>query len=295
MPMLKRILVATDFSAAGQRAVVKAGQLARQWEANLSVVYAKPDWNLFARSKAPSDDGYQDVAQADDRSLCKLLLRLEAEFGVHARCDSRLGRASDVIAAMTAEHDPHIVLIGAQGEHGSSDLEPRLGGTALKLLARITRPLLLVRATTAAAYTTSLVAVDSASPLARRATLWASGLVQDGDCHLVHAYDVPFVQRMVIRGTNGAAIEARVKPIREEAQTIGQTVGGAAEGSARMQIHIERGEPVATVLAAIARHGPQLVVVGRRNIQTSYVHAAPMGSVAFRIAYHAPADVLVLS
>jgi nucleotide-binding universal stress UspA family protein len=295
MPMLKRILVATDLSDAGQRAVMRAGQLARQWEASLSVVHAKPDRNLFGRLRAASADGYQDVAQAADSFLCKLLVRLEAEFGVHARRDSRPGRASNVITAMVAEHDPHLVLIGAQGEHSFGDLEPRLGGTALKLLARIERPLLLVKATTAAAYTTSLVAVDCASTLARRATLWPSGMVQDGHCHLVHAYDVPFVERMRDRGINQAVMDARVKPNREEAQTIAQTVSGAAEGSARMQIHVERGEPVATILAAIARYAPQLVVIGRRDVQTSKVPAPPVGSVAFRIAYHAPADVLVLS
>jgi nucleotide-binding universal stress UspA family protein len=274
---------------------MRAGQLARQWEASLSIVYAKPEWNLFGRLRGASADGYQDVAQAADRLLCKLLVRLEAEFGVHARCDSRLGRASNLITAMVAEHDPHIVLIGAQGEHSFGDLESRLGGTALKLLARIERSLLLVKATTAAAYTTSLVAVDSASTLARRATLWASGMVPGGDCHLVHAYDVPFVERMRDRGINQSVIDARVKPIHEEAQTIAQTVSGAAEGTARVQIHVERGEPVTTILAAIARYAPQLVVIGKRGVQTSNVHVPPVGSAAFRIAYHAPADVLVLS
>jgi len=49
MPILKRILVATDLSAAGHRAVMRAGQLARQWETGLFLVHARPDWNLFAR------------------------------------------------------------------------------------------------------------------------------------------------------------------------------------------------------------------------------------------------------
>jgi len=141
MPVLKRILVATDLSASGQRAVMRAGQLARQWEASLSVLYTKPDLNLFGGLKAATADGYRDVAQAADSFLCRLLVRLEAEFGVHARCDSRLGRASNVIAAMVAEQDPHIVVIGALGEHSSGDLDCRLGGTALKLLTRIERPL----------------------------------------------------------------------------------------------------------------------------------------------------------
>ena len=47
MPILKRILVATDLSATGHRAVMRAGQLARQWETGLFLVHARPDWNLL--------------------------------------------------------------------------------------------------------------------------------------------------------------------------------------------------------------------------------------------------------
>ena len=54
MPILKRILVATDLSTAGKHAVMRAGQLARQWEAGLFLVHARPDWNLFARSRPAS-------------------------------------------------------------------------------------------------------------------------------------------------------------------------------------------------------------------------------------------------
>src|SRR6202035_3024848 len=99
MPILKRILVATDLSAAAHRAVMRAGQLARQWGADLFLVRARRDWNLFARARGTSHDFDQDNA---DNRLRTVLADLEASFGVHARCDSRLGRTSNVIAAMVA-------------------------------------------------------------------------------------------------------------------------------------------------------------------------------------------------
>jgi nucleotide-binding universal stress UspA family protein len=70
MPVLKRILVATDLSAAGQRAVMRAGQLARQW----------------------------DVARSADEPLRKILAAIRSEFGVQAQCHSRVGKASNVVA-----------------------------------------------------------------------------------------------------------------------------------------------------------------------------------------------------
>ena len=46
---LHRILVATDFSAAGHAAVARAGQLAAQFQAQLTVLHATPDWTLFSQ------------------------------------------------------------------------------------------------------------------------------------------------------------------------------------------------------------------------------------------------------
>jgi nucleotide-binding universal stress UspA family protein len=295
MPILKRILVATDLSAGGHRAVMRAGQLARQWEAGLFLVHARPDWTLFARSRPASHDSYQDVAQGADKPLREVQADLEAHFGVHARCDSRLGKASNVIAAMAAEHEPHLVVIGARGEHESGETGPCLGGTALKLLTRVEQPLLLVRGATAAVYTTSLVAVDTAGGLSRRAVLWGSALVPEGDCHVVHAYDLPYVERMRLRGVSEAVIDGRMRLAHEEATTTAQGVLGAADGAVRVQSHAVRGEPVATVLAEITRHAPQLVVIGKRGPQAPPGQHGVMGGVGFRIAYHAPIDVLIIS
>jgi nucleotide-binding universal stress UspA family protein len=295
MPILKRILVATDLSAMGHRAVMRAGQLARQWETGLFLVHARPDWNLFARSRPASPGSDQDIAHSTDKPLREVLTDLEAKFGVQARCDSRPGKASSVIAAMVAEHEPHLVVIGARGEHESDETGPCLGGTALKLLTRFEKPLLLVRGATAAVYTTSLVAVDTASALSRRTVLWGSGLVQGGDCHVVHAYDLPDVETIRLRGVTEAVIDGRMRQAHEEATMTVQEVLGAAEGAARLQRHTVRGEPVAAVLAQITRHAPQLVVIGKRGPWAPPAQLGVMGGVGFRIAYHAPVDVLIIS
>ncbi len=295
MPILKRILVATDLSATAHSAVMRAGQLARQWEANLFLVHARPDWNLFARWAPASQDSFRDIAQSADDPLRDLLAELERKFGVHARCDSRMGKASSVIAAAAAECTPHLVVIGARGEHDTGGREPFLGGTALKLLSRIELPMLVVRGSSENAYTTSLVAVGIPSALSRRAVLWASGLVQDGDCHVVHAYGVPYVERMRLRGIAEAVVDARMRQAREAAELTPPDVIGAAEGSARMHVHAVNGEPVAAVLAEVASHTPQLVVVGKRESQSSSAGDGIMGGVGFRIAYHTPTDVLILS
>lgn len=295
MPVLKRILVATDLSAAGQRAVTRAGQLARQWEANLFLVHARPDWNLFSRWRPASQESYQEVAKSADEPLRRTLAAIESEFGVHAQCHSRLGKASNVIAAAVAELEPHLLVIGARGEHASCGPNPCLGGTALKLLVRIDTPLLLVRGADAARYSSALVAIDTPGPLSRRAVLWASGLVTDGDCHLIHAFDIPYIERMHPQGIDQSVIDPRLRQAEEAANRMVREALGAAEGNATLHCEAIRGEPVSAILGRIESLAPNLVVIGRREPQAAHIQPGPMGGVGFRIAYHAPTDVLMLS
>lgn len=295
MPVLKRILVATDLSPAGERAVLRAGQLARQWEAHLFLAHARPDWNLFSRWRPAVADSYQDVARSSEAPLRAAVADLESRFGVQARCDSRLGKASSVIASMVAELEPHLVVIGARGEHESARSDPCLGGTALKLIARVQAPLLLVRRVPDVRYSSALVAVDTTDTLSRRIVLWGSGLVQEGDCHIVHAYDVPYIERMRLLGVDEAVLERRMRQSEEAAGLMTRELAGAAEGQARLHSQALRGEPVTAVLAQIERLSPDLVVIGRRAPEAPAAQHGGIGGVGLRVAYHAPADVLMLS
>ncbi|HVC30564.1 MAG TPA: universal stress protein [Steroidobacteraceae bacterium] len=295
MPVLKRILVGTDFSAAGRRAVMRAGQLAQQWEANLFLAHVRPDWNLFSRWRPASRDSYQDVAHGSEAPLRRVLAELESRFGVHARCDSRLGKASHVISALVGELDPHLLVIGARGEHEACAPGPCLGGTAMKLLVSVESPILLVRRDCAARYASAVVAVDAPSALSRRAVLWGSGLVGDGDCSVLHAYEVPYVERMRLQEVDEAAIGRRRRLSEEAAGPIVQELLGAAEGHARLHSRAVCGEPVAVVLAEMARAPTDLLVIGKREPAGPYARHGAMGGVGFRVAYHAPTDVLVLS
>lgn len=294
MPVLKRILVATDLSAAGRRAVMRAGQLARQWEANLFLTHVRPDWNLISRWRSASQDSYQDVAHSSEAPLRLALAELESRFGVHARCDSRLGKASHVISTLVSELEPHLLVIGARGEHEACAPGPCLGGTTMKLLARIDVPMLLVRRDPEARYASAVVAVGAPSTLSRRAVLWGSGLVADGDCRLVHAYGVPYVERMRLQEVDEAIIQRRMRQSEEAATAAVRDLAGAAEGHARLQTRVICGEPVYAVLAELEQNPADLLVIGKREPSTPLAQHGALGGVGFRIAYHTATDVLVL-
>jgi nucleotide-binding universal stress UspA family protein len=79
-----------------------------------------------------------------------------------------------------------------------------------------------------------------------------------------------------------------------EALTSVEEALDATEGAARTHRHAVRGKPVATILAEITLHAPQLVVIGKSDHRLPQVRRRVIDGVGFRIAYHAPVDVLIV-
>jgi nucleotide-binding universal stress UspA family protein len=292
---LKRILVATDYSPAARLAVSRAGQLARQHEAHLHLVHVQPDWDLFAHSGPAAAEHLQALTKHAEQALKRELAYLEATFGIQARGENRSGRASHVLRSAAAEFEPHLIVAGARGEHDLPNMAPFLGGTALKLIAYSPWPVLIVRSSAVTPYRVSLAAVECSSESARRLVHWAKVLLREGECHVVHAFDVPYVDRMRAHGIPESAINSCNKDVREAASAVIKDVlDEAGDPHCRIHAHLVGGEPVASLLAEIERRQPDVVVLGKHEHPPREHHMRSLGSVALRIAYHAPGDVLVV-
>jgi nucleotide-binding universal stress UspA family protein len=294
MQLLNRILVATDYSVAGRRAVNRAGQLAKQLGTALHLLHATPDWNLFARWTSGQPQHYDEItlhAQSAMRDEVNHVLR---EFGVHAQGEIQLGKASEVITRAIDSYQPSMVVAGARGEHEPHSAPAALGGTSLKLFWRMKGPLLFVRGDESPPYRTSLAAVQPASELSRELVLWGTALVPGGDCHVVHSYDAPYSERMRLCGTSTAAIEACILATETEARRGLDRMPAAASPNSNVHLHLVHGNPLGNLVTAIAHYCPQLVVVGRHESERRQPPHESYGSTGLRMAYHTPVDVLVI-
>jgi nucleotide-binding universal stress UspA family protein len=292
--VLKRIVVATDYSPAARRAVWQAGHLAQMHDAHLHVVHAQPDWNLFSQTWSGTAGQFKAVIAHAENALRIELAWLEATFGIHARGENRMGRASAVLRSVVHEVEPHLIVAGARGEHEVSDMAPLLGGTALKLTAFAPVPTLIVRGP-GQAYRSALAAVETRSEGARRLIRWAHTLVGSGECHIVHAFDVPYLERLRAHGLGEAALqECRADVRKSSSAVVDELVAATGETDLRLHAHLVCGETVSAVLAEIDLRKPDVVILGKHQHPTREVHLAALGSVALRVAYHAPGDVLIV-
>jgi nucleotide-binding universal stress UspA family protein len=124
--------------------------------------------------------------------------------------------------------------------------------------------------------------------------LWGSALVPGGDCHIVHSYDAPYSERMRLCGWSSAMIEASAEDAEAAARESFEKLFTATTAGSRIHMHLVHGNPLGTLVTEIARHAPQVVVVGRHDSDPGQSAHDLNGSTALRMAYHTPVDVLVV-
>jgi nucleotide-binding universal stress UspA family protein len=293
MALINRVLVATDFSPASRLAANRGAQLASQHQAELHLIHAAPDVTLLSRWGSTLRNHQDTITTHAQNAMRAEVLRLANEYGVHAHSEVQLGRASRVIARTASEFHPSLILAGARGEHQPRISPESFGGTTLKLLLHTEYPLLLVRGWDPKPYHISIAAVHDDCDMSKRIVLWASSLVGSGDCHLMHAYELPYIERTRACGMSEAAIHECVLAIESTAYSLVGNVITAGALDAHMHSHVVRGNPLGCLVTEIARYQPTLVVLGRQEANSADSRE-PFGTEGLRMAYHCPVDTLIV-
>lgn len=276
---MERILVATDLSARGDRAIERAFLMAGEAGAEVTCLTVPGE----------EEAGVAAMVETVRDRLTSHLASEVVSRGVAHRIEVRLGRPHQEILRLAAEIDPAVIAMGMHREEGVLDL---FRGTTL---ARVARggvwPVLLVRDHPDRAYASALVGVDF-SEASRRALEAVRRLAPGAERRLAHAYQVPFAGYVAMGGEPGAVVttaaarEADAAARREMAsfvEAVGETAGPPpviAEG------------PPDSVLRRLARDaGPDLVALGQHG-RPGLVHAI-LGSTAEDFLREPPCDVLV--
>jgi nucleotide-binding universal stress UspA family protein len=143
-----------------------------------------------------------------------------------------------------------------------------------------------------AAHVGCLVVIEEA---ARRLILWAHTLVESGACHIVHAFDVPYVARLRAHGLAEASLQkCRADVGKSASAVVDDLVAATGETDLRLHAHLVCGDTVGAILAEIAVRKPDVVILGKHQHPPREVRLVALGSVALRVAYHAPGDVLIV-
>ena len=285
LPPPQKILLATDFSSRGDRALDRAAQLARQWDAELIVVHALepqttsspwPDVDEIPSWRRPPDPraAFERQIRQDLREdVARLRILVEEGSPVQVILDIAAREGCDLIVLGTARDE----LLGRM----------LLGATIEHLVRRSPVSVLVVKTRPRGPYAHILVGTDFTEE-SRRGLEVAATLFPEASYMLMHAFEMPYRALMQdnqlshdFAAMERATIEAFIDDPRLRPEV-------------RERIHttIEHGPPAAMLSAYVTERGADLTVIGA--LGRGVLFHVLVGGTARRIVDAVPSDVLVV-
>jgi nucleotide-binding universal stress UspA family protein len=259
------IVTATDFSAPARHASDRAARLAHETHADLVLVHVvggDPLADLRHWFGAGASAEQHLLAEAE-RQLQQLAHELAAARKVTVTPKLVVGSVLDELQRAADAASAGLLVVGARGAGFMRRLV--LGTTAERLMRRTTRPVLVVRLAPHERYRRVLVTADF-SPWSAHTLAAARRCAPHAHLVLLHAFQVPFEEKLHFAGVDAATIEHYRRRARLEAtqqvHALARSAGLApgqwepciVEGDASQRI-VEQEQELDCDLVAIGKHG----------------------------------------
>jgi nucleotide-binding universal stress UspA family protein len=288
----RKILLATDLSARGDRALERAITLARRHDAQLVIVHVYEELDestlTYGRHAAPSWRRPPDAT---------VLMKHRIRQGLHAELGEAVDRATvlieegtpaEVIEKLAISERVDLVVTGIAREGPFAARPVVLGKTVEQLLRRLPIPILVVRNRVRGIYEHIVVTTDF-SETSGHALQLAVRFFPTQTLVLLHASEAPY-STLAPDATRHAE---RYQDARaEELETFLASTFIPEPDRKRLVPLIEPGSPQQLVREYVQMRGCDLVVLGTRG--RGAVLEALLGSTAKSILATLPCDALVV-
>lgn len=293
MPPIRRVLVATDFSAGSEAAIERAVRMARSHGACIDLVHAF-DAGTWQALRAVFDLGRLSGRPLPEASLRERLAQraaaLAAREGLPVESHFGVGPPAAVIEARARAMHAAVLVIARRSEPAA----PGVSSTLLRILRSAPCRLLVTRAGPATDYARVLTAVDLRE-VSRHAAACAIALFPQAMHRLLYVID-PQWEREVQRGQGDEApLGELIASLHARAQQQLEALAGelAAGRGASVDVAVVEAIPALGIVQHAATWPADCVVVGRHG--QGLVPDALLGSTALDAIHHSGRDVLVVS
>jgi nucleotide-binding universal stress UspA family protein len=289
---LRNVLLATDLSARGDRALERAIAIAADRQAHLTVLHVVEEFDesnlTYGRHRTPSWRAPPDALQI---AKCRIREGLRAELGDALERATVLieeGEPAEVIERLSSSQSIDLIVTGIAREGLFASRPVILGRTVERLLRRVPSPILIVRNRPRGAYQHILVTTDFSEPSAHALQMTLSFFPHQ-TLHLLHAFEVPYSNAMPDLQRQAESF----KQTREiEIAGFLATMVLPEEARRRLVTLVELGQPARLVREYVRDRGADLVVLGTRG--RGAMLEALLGSTAKSILSSLPCDALIV-
>ncbi|GFE79278.1 hypothetical protein GCM10011487_12780 [Steroidobacter agaridevorans] len=280
---MPRLLCATDLLPKSEAAIDRAGMLAEQLQAQLSL--------LHVVSPTTSELNLEQALQVAITGLKARARAPEWRFGPLPEVAVRTGGPARLIIDSIDKHRVDLVVIGPHRKRGLRDV---LEGTiAEKILNTRQCPLLIVRRPAEAEYKQVMLALDVSEESAA-AVQAAEALILNARAQsmVMHVCEPPYQGMMRSAGVGTEEVISYVNHSRREAAAeIRELLKRTSADHTRYGVVIGDSHPARAIQRAVEMYQPDLLVMGTNG---GRVRRALIGSVASQVMDAADCDVLVV-
>lgn len=279
-----QILAATDFSGRSQRALRQAGLLARERNADLTIVHVVDDDQPARLIDLEKREAEQYLAE-----LGGTLAELQ---GLSYQSAVVTGEPFDGILRTAKSTGADLVVMGA---HRKQILRDVFTGTTIERVIRTgSFPILMVNDEAAISYQRILAAVDAAPPaIDAIRTAKALGLLDGADLTLVHAFEAMAERKLFFAGVETDRINEYVDKERQTiAAELEKYFAVDQAGVDEWSLRVSEGQPAAVISRAVEESAADLVIIGthgRRGIAAVF-----LGSVTMDVVRSVETDILAV-
>lgn len=280
-----RILATTDFSTRSQRALRRAGLLAREKTCDLTIVHVVDDDRPARLVELEKREAERQLAERIDTLAelqnidCRALVVTGEPF------DGILGAAESLAADL-------IVM----GSHRKQFLRDIVTGTTIERVIRTSSfPVLMVNNEARSAYRRVLAAVDTVVPSVKAIkTAEALRLLENADLFLIHAFHAVAKGKLSLASVDDKQIEQYVTEERERVleELKAYFVASSLDVGA-WSLRVEEGDPFAVIFDQVQELLPDLVLVGTHGRMG--MAKALLGSVTLDVLRSIETDILVVT
>ena len=288
----RKILLATDLSARGDRALERAVDIAQRHDARLIIVHVFEELDestqLYGTRAVPS---WHRPPNAATMMKHRIRQGLRSDLGdAIEKADILIeeGNPAEVIERIASSERVDLVITGIAREGMFASRPVVLGKTVERLLRRLPVPILIVRNRARDAYQHIVVTTDFSEPSAH-ALQMAVRFFPAQSLYLLHASEVPYSTLV----DNSSRHAERYRDVRDgEMREFLASIFLPENDRRRLIPMIEPGPPPQIIRDYVQTHGGDLVVLGTQGRGT--MMEAILGSTTKSILSTLPCDALVV-
>jgi universal stress protein E len=279
-----KILCATDLLPKSESAIDRAGMLAEQLGADLSLFHAVPPTESDQMLE-------QDVLRAS-RQLKFRAGQALWRYGPLPHVHVRAGNPTRVLLDTMKEVRPDLIVLGKH--HRRTARDSLFGTIAARVLSARQCPVLIVEHMPRAAYRNIVLALDHTKASAQTVRVTESMIPKEGtSAKIIHAHQMTYDGMLASAEVVGGVASEYFTAHRLAASArLRALLTNVSNDSSRYRFAIVDGTPVEAIRKAVGHLNPDLLAMGTRG--HGWVRRALLGSVANRVLATIRCDALVV-